>query len=92
MDIEALAIEMRAGFAGVNARQDETNKRLDETNKRLDETNQKLDRFQYEVSGKLDGIQAFLLASERNVGRLEHRLEVVEKRLDKLEDQQDKSA
>lgn len=42
MDIEALAIEISAGFAGVNARQDETNKRLDETNKKLEETNQKL--------------------------------------------------
>lgn len=105
MDLDTLAKEMREGFAqvnsridGTNSRLDETNSRLDETNSRLDETNnkleatnQKLDRFQFEVNGKLDGIQSFLLASERNVGRLEHRLEIVEKRLDKLEDQ-DKSA
>lgn len=96
MDLETLASEMRAGFSQVNKKLDETaqglNQRIDETNHRLDETNRKIDRFQHEVGGKLDGIQSFLLASERNVGRLEHRIELAEKRLDKLEDQQDKSA
>jgi hypothetical protein len=42
----------------------ETNARLDETNARPDETNASLQGFRHEVTGKLDGISNFLIASE----------------------------
>jgi archaellum component FlaC len=76
--VEALAIELRAGFRTLTEAIGETNEHLGETNRRLDRVETRLEG----IDGRLDGIDGRLDGIDGRLDGIDGRLNGIEKNHD----------
>jgi len=73
-------------------RWDANDRRWDANDKRWDANDKRMDAFEASVNSRFDGIASLFLASERSHGKLETRVDILEKRVDKLDPPMSQSA